>query len=192
MAWEEKREITPLFEAVTPENGDARYVVDLKDLGENGSPIVITRNEWMRRMKDMSQFQNGMNFYGDMPESLNLVVNTAHPLVKKVFRQKEKEIGSALKTIDEDLKLRKEELELFEKEKKGKKEEEIASEVKEKSEDLEKQITGLEESKRNQLREFGKNNKLAKQLVDLALLANGLLRGADLDRFVKRSVELIK
>lgn len=192
MTWEEKREISPLFEAVTPENGDARYVVDLKDLGENGSPIVITRNEWMRRMKDMSQFQNGMNFYGDMPESLNLVVNTAHPLVKKVFRQKEKEIGAALKMIDEDLNLRKAELELFEKEKKGKKEEEIASEEKEKSEDLEKQITGLEESKRNQLREFGKNNKLAKQLVDLALLANGLLKGADLDRFVKRSVELIK
>jgi molecular chaperone HtpG len=177
---------------VTPENGGVSYIVDFKDLGENGSPMVITRNEWMRRMKDMSQFQNGMGFYGDMPESLNLVVNTPHPLVKKVLKEKDKSLGETLKTLQAELNAFKAGVEAMEKKKKGKKDEEISQADKEKLEELRKQVSELEESRRNQLKEFGKNNKLAKQMVDLALLANGLLKGADLDRFVKRSVELIK
>jgi molecular chaperone HtpG len=191
LSWEEKQEISPMFQALTPENG-VNYIVDFKNLGENGSPMVITRSEWMRRMKDMSQFQGGMNFYGDLPESLNLVVNTAHPLVKKVLKQKDKELGEALKSLGADLEARKAEVKGLEEAKKDKKEEEVASADSEKLEVLNKEVAGLEEQKRNQLKEFGRNNKLAKQMVDLALLANGLLRGADLDRFVKRSVELIK
>jgi molecular chaperone HtpG len=191
LTWEEKQEISPLFQALTPENG-VNYIVDFKNLGENGSPMVITRSEWMRRMKDMSQFQGGMNFYGDLPESLNLVVNTAHPLVKKVLKQKDKELGEAIKSLGADLEARKAEVKLLEEAKKDKKEEEIASADLERLEVLNKEVSGLEEQKRNHLKEFGRNNKLAKQMVDLALLANGLLRGADLDRFVKRSVELIK
>lgn len=192
LSWEEKQEISPLFQALTPENGGATYIVDFKNLGENGSPMVITRSEWMRRMKDMSQFQAGMNFYGDMPESLNLVVNTEHPLVKKVLKQKEKELGAALKELSAELEAKKSEVKKFEDARKGKKDDEIPQADKEKLEDLRKEISELEEKKRNQLKEFGRNNKLAKQMVDLALLANGLLKGADLDRFVKRSVELIK
>jgi molecular chaperone HtpG len=191
LSWEEKQEISPLFQALTPENG-VNYIVDFKNLGENGSPMVITRSEWMRRMKDMSQFQGGMNFYGDLPESLNLVVNTAHPLVKKVLKQKDKELGEAIKSLGADLEVRKAEVKGLEDAKKDKKEEEIASADLERLEILNKEVAGLEEQKRNHLKEFGRNNKLAKQMVDLALLANGLLRGADLDRFVKRSVELIK
>ncbi len=191
LSWEEKQEISPLFQGLTPENG-VNYIVDFKNLGENGSPMVITRSEWMRRMKDMSQFQGGMNFYGDLPESLNLVVNTAHPLVKKVLKQKDKELGESLKNLVSDLETRKAELKGLEEAKKDKKEEEIASADTERLDVLNKEVAGLEEQKRNQLKEFGRNNKLAKQMVDLALLANGLLRGADLDRFVKRSVELIK
>jgi molecular chaperone HtpG len=191
LSWEEKHEISPLFQGLTPENG-VNYIVDFKNLGENGSPMVITRSEWMRRMKDMSQFQGGMNFYGDLPESLNLVVNTAHPLVKKVLKQKDKELGDALKSLSSDLEARKAEVKVLEEAKKDKKEEEVASADAEKLEVLNKEVAGLEEQKRNQLKEFGRNNKLAKQMVDLALLANGLLKGADLDRFVKRSVDLIK
>ncbi len=191
LSWEEKQEISPLFQALTPENG-VNYIVDFKNLGENGSPMVITRSEWMRRMKDMSQFQGGMNFYGDFPESLNLVVNTAHPLVKKVLKQKDKELGEALKNLGADLEARKAEVKGLEEAKKDKKEEEIASADAERLEILNREVAGLEEQKRNQLKEFGRSNKLAKQMVDLALLSNGLLRGADLDRFVKRSVELIK
>jgi molecular chaperone HtpG len=192
LSWEEKQELSPLFQGLTPENGGVNYIVDFKTLGENGSPMVITRSEWMRRMKDMSQFQGGMNFYGDLPESLNLVVNTDHPLVKKVLKQKEKELGETLKSLTEGLNVMKEELKTLEESGKGKKDEEIPQADKERIEVINKEISGLEEQKREKLKEFGRNSKLARQMVDLALLANGLLRGAELDRFVKRSVELIK
>ncbi len=192
LSWEEKQEISPVFQALTPENGGINYLVDFKKLGENSSPMVITRSEWMRRMKDMSQFQGGMNFYGDLPESLNLVVNTDHPLVKKVLKQKEKELGTSLKELSAELEAKKAELKNLEDAQKGKKDEEIPHADKETLEGLRKAVSELEDQKRTQLTEFGRNNKLAKQMVDLALLANGLLKGADLDRFVKRSVELIK
>lgn len=191
MTWEEKQELSPVFQGVTPENGGVSYIIDFKDLGEGGAPMVVTRNEWMRRMKDMSQFQGGMGFYGDMPESLNLVVNTAHPLVKRVLEQKDAEIGETVRAVGEDIAARKAGIEELEQKGKGKKDEEIPSEEKEKLEGLRKELSDLEEKRRHTLKEFGKGNKLAKQLVDLALLANGLLKGADLDRFVRRSVELI-
>jgi molecular chaperone HtpG len=192
LSWEEKQEISPLFQALTPQNGGVNYIVDFKNLGENSNPMVITRAEWMRRMKEMSQLQGGMSFYGDLPESLNLVVNTDHPLVKKVLKQKDKELGETLKNLKGDLIAKKAEVKSLEEAKKDKKEDEIPHADKEKLEELNKAVAELEEQKRNQLKNFGSSNKLAKQMVDLALLANGLLKGADLDRFVKRSVELIK
>jgi molecular chaperone HtpG len=192
LSWEEKQEISPLFQALTPQNGGVNYIVDFKNLGENSNPMVITRAEWMRRMKEMSQLQGGMSFYGDLPESLNLVVNTDHPLVKKVLKQKDKELGETLKNLKGDLDAKKAEVKSLEEAKKDKKEDEIPHADKEKLEELNKAVAELEEQKRNQLKNFASSNKLAKQMVDLALLANGLLKGADLDRFVKRSVELIK
>jgi molecular chaperone HtpG len=192
LTWEEKQEISPLFQALTPENGGVTYIVDFKNLGENGSPMVITRSEWMRRMKDMSQFQGGMNFYGDLPESLNLVVNTSHPLVKRVLSQKDEDLGETLRDLNTELESLKAEVKKLEEAKKDKKSEEITQADVEKLEEFNKAVSALEEKKRNQLKEFGKSNKLARQMVDLAMLANGLLRGADLDRFVKRSVELIQ
>jgi len=191
LSWEEKQELSPIFQAVAPENDRISFIVDFKDLGENGSPMVITRNEWMRRMKDMSQFQNGMGFYGDMADSLNLVVNTAHPLVKKVLKQKEEELDETLKPIQSEIARKKAETEALENRKKDKKKEEVPQEETDQLDSLRKEVADLEEEKRKQIREFGRNNKLAKQLVDLALLANGLLKGAGLDQFVKRSVELI-
>lgn len=192
LTWEEKQEISPLFQTLTPESGGINYIVDFKSLGETGNPMVITRSEWMRRMKDMSQFQGGMGFYGEMPESLNLVVNTDHPLVKKILKQKDKAIGESLKKLTAEIASKKGDAKVLEDARKDKKEEEIPQGDKEKLEELNKELSSLEEQKRNEVKEFGKGNKLAKQLVDLALLANGLLKGADLDRFVKRSVELIK
>ena len=192
LTWEEKQELSPVFQALTPDNGGINYIVDFKDLGENGSPMVITRSEWMRRMKDMSQFQGGMNFYGDLPESLNLVVNTAHPLVRKVLKQKDKDLGEKLQVIQSEMEAYKDGVKNLEEKTKGLKPEEVASEDQEKLDDMNGKVSGLEEEKRNLLKEFGRSNKLARQMVDLALLANGLLKGADLDKFVKRSVELIK
>ena len=192
MSWEEKNEISPIFKAVCPENRDFNFIVDFKDLGENGSPMVVTRNEFMRRMKDMSAVQGGMSFYGDLPESLNLVVNTSHPLVKRVFEDRDAQLGTELDAIKADIQAKNEEKAEVDKAKKDKKDEEIPSEIKEKSEELEKTISTLKDQQKEKLTAFGKENKLAKQLVDLALLANGMLKGEELDKFVKRSFELIK
>lgn len=192
LSFEEKEELSPIFQAVCPDTKDINYLVDFKDMGENGTPIVITRNEFMRRMKDMGKFQGGMNFYGEMPESLNLVVNTSHPLVQKVFKAKDETLGEEINAINDTLANQKIERENLEKAKEGKKDEEIPQADKEKLEDLQKHIADAEQEKRNRISDFGKENKLAKQLVDLALLANGMLKGEDLDKFVKRSVDLIK
>lgn len=194
LSWEEKNELSPIFKAVCPENKDYGFIVDFKDLGENSFPMVITRNEFMRRMKDMSQMQGGggMSFYGDLPENLNLVVNTSHPLVKEIFEARDTAIGADLEKIKTELQVKTAEKGEVDKAKKDKKDEEIPSEVKEKSDDLEKEITALKDEQKQKLTAFGKENKLARQLVDLALLANGMLKGEDLDKFVKRSFELIK
>ncbi len=192
LSWDEKEELSPIFQAVCPESKEVNYVIDFKDMGETGNPIVITRNEFMRRMKDMGRFQGGMDFYGSLPESLNLVVNTAHPLVKKVFAERDETIGDELTAINDTLANQKIEREQLEKAKEGKKDEEIQQADKEKLEDLDKHIAKAEQEKQKQLTAFGKENPLAKQLVDLALLSNGMLKGEALDKFVKRSVELIK
>lgn len=192
LTWEQKQDLSPVFQAVCPENKDYQFIVDFQDLGENGSPMVITRSEFMRRMKDMSAAQGGMNMYGDFPDSLNLVVNTTHPVVKKVLEAKDKKLGKKLEDFTAKISATKSELDVLEKAKEGKKDEEIPTADKEKLDTLNADLAKLEEEKREQLSEFGKSNKLAKQMVDLALLANGMLKGADLDKFVKRSVELIK
>jgi len=192
LSWEEKEELSPIFKAVCPENKGYGFIVDFKDLGETGNPMVITRNEFMRRMKDMSQMQGGMSFYGDLPENMNLVVNTSHPLVKKVFEERDAKFGEDLNKLKQDIQTKINEKEEVDKSKKDKKDEEIPTEVKEKSEELEKAISDLKAKQKSELSSFGKENKLAKQLVDLALLANGMLKGEDLDKFVKRSFELMK
>ena len=192
ITWEQKQELSPVFQAVCPENNNHSFIIDFQDLGENGNPMVITRSEWMRRMKDMSQTQGGMNFYGEMPDSLNLVVNTAHPLVKKVLESKDKKLGNDLEKLSSEISAKKKEIDKLEKAKSGKKDEEVPHAEKEKLDSLNDELVKLEESKRQKLTGFGKKSKLAKQLVDLALLANGMLKGAELDKFVKRSVELIK
>lgn len=192
LSWEEKNELSPIFKAVCPENKDYGFIVDFKDLGPNSNPVMITRNEFMRRMKDMSQLQGGMSFYGDLPENMNLVVNTSHPLVKEIFEERDAVLGTELEAISAELKAKEEEKTSVEKEKKGKKEEELPSEIKEKAEAIENEINALKDQRKDKLTAFGKENKLTKQLVDLALLANGMLKGEDLDKFVKRSFELIK
>ncbi|HKJ79484.1 MAG TPA: molecular chaperone HtpG, partial [Prolixibacteraceae bacterium] len=192
MTWEQKQELSPVFQAVCPENTKYSFIVDFKNLGENAQPMVITQSEFMRRMKDMSQAQGGMSMYGDMPDNLNLMVNTGHPHVQKVIEAKDKKLNKKLEEFNADIKVKKEEVSQLEKAKEGKKEEEVPQADKEKLDDLNKRLSELEETKRKHLTEFGQKNKLAKQLVDLALLANGMLKGADLDKFVKRSVELIK
>ncbi|NLB25390.1 MAG: molecular chaperone HtpG [Bacteroidales bacterium] len=191
LSWEEKQELSPLFQAVCPENDNHTFIVDFQDLGENGVPMVITQSEFMRRMKDMSQMQGGVSFYGDLPDNLTLVVNIVHPLVKKIIDSKDKKLGSKLEIANDGISKKKSEIEVVKKEELSK-EKQKSNEEENLLSSLNDELAKLEESKRKMLTDFGKKSKLAKQLIDLALLANGMLKGADLDKFIKRSVELIK
>lgn len=187
----EQDELEPVFEAVTPK-GEAHFYVNFEDLGETGQPMVITQNEFMRRMKDLGQIQSGMNFYGNLPDNYTLVVNVSHPLVKQVIESKNSTLASELIDINQRISNIEAEKQALEKLKEGKKPEEVPQEEKDKLNEVLQSKTQVEQEKREKLTAFGQENKLAKQLVDLALLANNMLKGEALDQFVKRSVELIK
>ncbi|MFV0345156.1 MAG: molecular chaperone HtpG [Bacteroidales bacterium] len=192
MSYEEKNAITPIFQGVCPKEV-GNFIIDIKAMGETELPVVVTNNEFMRRMKDMSQFQGGgMNFYGAMGDSYNLVVNSSHPLVKKIFTKRDETIGAEIETLSTNIQTLKDEISVLEKAKGDKKPEDIPAEEKAKMEELNEQLRGDEQSMRTKLETFGAETPLAKQLIDLALLSGGLLKGEALDRFVKRSVELIE
>ncbi len=186
----EQQELTTVFESQLP--GGANFMVSFENLGENEQPVLITQSEWTRRMKEMSELGGGPNFYGEMPDSFSLVVNANHPLVNKVKESKEKSTDKKIADLDEKLKPFEEEKASLEKEKEGKKEEEIPQEQKDKLEEVGKKMTEFEEKKKTVLTEYGRKNKIVKQLIDLALLSNNMLKGEELVKFVKRSVELIK
>lgn len=187
---QEEQELTTVFQSQLP--GGTNFMVSFENLGENEQPVLITQSEWTRRMKEMSEMGGGPNIYGQMPDSYSLVVNANHPLVNKVKESKEKSTGKKISDLDEKLKPFEEEKASLEKEKEGKKEEEIPQEQKDKLEEVGKKMTEFEEQKKTVLTEYGRKNKIVKQLIDLALLSNNMLKGEELVKFVKRSVELIK
>lgn len=189
LSTEERNELVQVFNSVTPTS--SHYLIEFEDLGENGKPMVITQSEFMRRMKDMGSM-SGMNFYGELPDSYNLVVNPSHPLVKTVLDDEKSALGKTLNGLRNEKQLLAEEKAKLEKEKAEKKEEEVSQELKDKLEDVSKKINELSDKENETLKAYGKESKLAKQLVDLALLANNMLKGEDLNRFVARSIELIK
>lgn len=187
---DEKSEMTTLFESQTPQKES--FTVSFEALGEEEYPIVITQSEFLRRMKDMSAMSGADAFYGNMPDTYNLVVNTDHPLVNKLVEQKNKKLSDKLGQMKEELSALNEEKEKIEKASEEKKEEEIPQADKDKKEELEKKITGVETQKKEALEGFAHKNKLVKQLIDLALLSNNMLKGKSLTSFVKRSVDMIK
>ncbi|MBS1232214.1 MAG: molecular chaperone HtpG, partial [Bacteroidetes bacterium] len=167
------------------------YNVVPETLDENDSPVIITQSEFMRRMKEMSQLGGGMNFYGELPDSYNLVVNLNHPLVVKIADDLESAEGTRLKENNSQREKLKEEISFMEKEHNKKKPEEISQFEKDDLEKLKKELETLDSSRKDILETYGSGNKIVKQLIDLALLANNMLRGEDLSTFVKRSVELL-
>ncbi|MFP4289973.1 MAG: molecular chaperone HtpG [Bacteroidales bacterium] len=187
---EQREDLIPVFNSQLPDT--ANYNVVFEAMSENETPVMITQSEFMRRMKDMSAMGGGaMNFYGEMPDSYNLVVNTNHPLVLRIQEDKEKSVGEAVKKIREKITpIEKNRAEL-EKANEKKKEEEIKQEEKDRIADLEKKINELKDKKEATLKNYGKDNKLVKQLIDLALLSNNMLKGPELSKFIKRSIELI-
>jgi len=186
----QKQHLRPVFEAQTP---SSQYWVTMDDLSETEAPIVITQNEFMRRMKDMSAMNGGMSaMYGAMPDSYNMVVNANNPLVGKVLADQEAKVGADVNAIDKQIEPLESEKSALEKLKEGKKEEEVPTEEKEKLDDIRKQISELEDKRSNMLKEYGKGNSLVKQLIDLALISNNMLKGKDLTDFVNRSMDLLK
>lgn len=187
---EEKNQLSTVFESQLPNIGN--FTVTFENMGDS-DPLVITQGEFMRRMKDMAAMGGGgMNFYGDLPDSYNLVVNAEHKLINKIIKQKEEKIGEDVTKILDEIKPLNEEKTGLEKAKEGKKEEEISQADKDKLEDVNKKIDEVNNKKKDILKVFAKDNKLVNQLIDLALLANNMLNGEALTKFVKRSVDLIK
>ncbi|MGD2035656.1 MAG: molecular chaperone HtpG, partial [Bacteroidales bacterium] len=152
--------LTPVFQGQLPEK--ANYIVTYEAMSEGESPLLITQSEFMRRMKDMSALGGGMNFYGEMPDSYNLVVNGNHPLVLRVNDELGKKLSGELKKIDDKVKPLNENKAELDKAVKDKKEEEIKQEEKDRIEELTKKIAELEEKKTKLLKKFGSDNKLVK------------------------------
>jgi molecular chaperone HtpG len=167
------------------------FNVAFENLDENEAPVTITQSEFMRRMKDMSALGGGMNFYGELPDSYNLVVNPNHSLVIKVNDELKSEAGDKLAANDTERKRVKEEIAFMEGEHKKKKAEEVSQLEKDDLEKLKKELGDIENVRKNLLEAYGSENKVVKQLIDLALLANNMLKGEELSTFVKRSVELL-
>lgn len=184
--------LTQTFQSQVPTIEKATFTVDLQALGDTFQPVLVTQNEYMRRMKDMSQFQQGMAFYGQMPDAYNLVLNTDHPLIKRVLNEVTEATADALKPITSELKGQEARLAALQQAQSKKKPEEVTEDEKKDVDDTQNSINELRNQKQTLIANSAKDNAVVKQLIDLALLQNGMLQGADLDKFLKRSISLIK
>lgn len=187
----EQDDIKWAFQGVTPE--DKRFYVVSDSMSPEDMPVVIVREEFMRRMKDMSAFSGGTNFYRDMPDDYKVIVNTNHPLIVGISKDLEKATADKRGEINAEAdKLKAEKDALDEKMKQYKTEDEKPVEEKNRLDDLRKQINENDDKRRDLYKEYGKSQKIVSQLFDLALLANNLLKGESLSKFVERSVDLLK
>ena len=189
---EQTDNLSQVFRSQMPKLDKAEFYVEVQALGEQNQPVLITQNEYMRRMKAMSQFQAGMNFYGQMPDSYTIVLNSDHPLVKKVLSDSEANTSEALKPILSEIKGQEARLAVLHQEQTKKKPEEITQAEKDDVHNTEKAINDEKAKRDNIIADYAKGNNIVHQLIDLALLQNGMLKGASLDAFLKRSVEMIK
>ena len=184
--------LSAVFRTQLPKLDHTEFMVQVDALGSEARPVVITQNEYMRRMKDMSKFQAGMGFYGQMPDSFNLVLNSDHPLVKKVLDESEAATAEALKPIVAELKGQEARLAAIREAQDKKKYDEITQEEKDQKAEAEKAVQAEKDKKTAVIADYAKSNSIVHQLIDLALLQNGMLKGEALDRFLKRSVDLIQ
>ena len=188
---DETDNLSQVFKSQMPELEKTNFMVDVQSLGETSTPVMIIQNEYMRRMKDISHFQQGMSFYQQMPDSYTLVVNSDHALVKKVLEDTNANTAEQLKPILSEIKGQEARLAALHQSQSSKKAEEISQEEKDDVKNTENAISEQRSKKTEILSEYAKGNKVVHQLIDLALLQNGMLKGEALAEFVKRSVELI-
>ena len=189
---EETDNLSEAFRSQIPTIEKADFTVDIQSLGESFQPVLVTQNEYMRRMKEMSQFQQGMGFYAQLPDSYNLVLNADHPLVKKVLDDVTANTAEELKPIASELKGQEARLAALHQSQDSKKTEELTQEEKDDMQNTQKTVSELQDKKKAIVAAYAKGNDIVHQLIDLALLQNGMLQGAALDKFLKRSISLIK
>ena len=192
LAAEDVASLTGVFTAELPTIDKAQFHVESAAMGEQGTPIIITQSEYMRRMKDASRYQQGMSFYGEMPDMYNVVLNSDHRLVKEVLADMKSSLADKLQPIESELKGLHARHMAIEQEQKDKKPEELTETEKEDMKKCNDDIAAQEEARKQVWAEYGKQNPVVPQLIDLALLQNGLLRGEALSKFINRSVDLIK
>lgn len=192
LSTEQSANLTEVFQSQMPKMERVQFMMEVQSLGENSQPILLTQSEYMRRMKDISRFQQGMAFYQEMPDSYAAVLNADHPLVKKVLEDTEKSTADALKPIESELKGQEARLAALRQSQDGKKPEELSQEEKDDLKNTEEAVAEQKKKKSEVLAGYAKDNKVIRQLIDLALLQNGMLKGAALSEFLKRSVEMIR
>ena len=184
--------LSQVFRSQMPKLDKVEFNVEVQSLGENSQPVVITQNEYMRRMKQMSQFQPGMSFYQQMPDSFTLVLNSDHVLVKQVLNDCNNNTAEALKPILSELKGQQARLAALRQSQDKKKPEELTQEEKDDLQNTEKAVDEQKNKQTEVIEAYAKGNNVVHQLIDLALLQNGMLKGKALDEFLKRSVDMIK
>lgn len=192
LAKDEKDNLEQTFRSQLPKMEKTEFYVDVQALGEQTLPVLITQSEYMRRMKEASKFQAGMAFYAQMPDAFNLVLNSDHPLIKQVLEDGKTACATELQPVESELKGLEARLAALHQSQNGKKQEEISQEEKDDVKNTESALEEQRNKKNNIIATYAAGNKVVHQLIDLALLQNGMLKGAALDSFLKRSVDLIK
>ena len=192
LAKDEKDNLEQAFRSQLPKMEKTEFYVDVQALGDQTLPVLITQSEYMRRMKEASKFQAGMAFYAQMPDAFNLVLNSDHPLIKQVLEDGKTACATELQPVESELKGLEARLAALHQSQNGKKQEEISQEEKDDVKHTESALEEQRTKKNNIIATYAAGNKVVHQLIDLALLQNGMLKGAALDSFLKRSVDLIK
>lgn len=192
LAKDERTNLEQAFRSQLPKMEKTEFYVDVQALGEQTLPVIITQSEYMRRMKEASKFQAGMAFYAQMPDAFNLVLNSDHPLIKQVLEDGKTACAAELQPVESELKGLEARLAALHQSQNGKKPDEISQEEKDDLKNTEQSIEEQSTKKNGIIAAYAAGNKVVHQLIDLALLQNGMLKGAALDSFLKRSVDLIK
>jgi molecular chaperone HtpG len=184
----------PVFESQMPQDDKITYTISFEPMAADAAPVVITQNEFMRRMKDMAKMNGGgmSQFYGQMPDNFTIAVNGNHPIVIDILGKVESEYGDKLKSTTKKIDAAVAEERRFEETVKDKKEEDFTPEEREMREELSKKVVLLRDERNERLKEIGKQNNLVRQIIDLALLSNGMLKGKNLTDFIQRSISLIE
>jgi len=189
---EQTDNLSQVFSSQLPKLEKVDFHIEVQSLGEEAQPVLITQSEYMRRMKDMSKYQSGMGFYANMPDMYTLVLNADHPLVKRVLNDAEVNTKEALAPILSELKGAEARLAAIKQTQEKKKYDELTQEDKDLKADAEKAVNEQKDKRNNLLANYAMGNDIVHQLIDLALLQNGMLKGAALSAFLKRSIEIIK